>query len=237
VGLADRDYMRPQAPRHRGSFVIAVTLALVLGVIVFSTGARHWLQDHLSSTKPRTYTVRPIGIGRWGFGPTQRVGHLYPLHDDWASFLPKPGACLGGTNPTAPPAEAEGAMICALNHARLHDGLRALPVSPLLNRSSRLKALDIIRCQQFSHSACGKDPRAVADEVGYPQVDWGENIYAGPGPFAAARVGADEWLNSPHHRENLFRAEWTEEGIAEVVAKRFRGEKDVAIWVSEFGRR
>ena len=237
MGLADRDYMRPPASRHRGSFLLALTLALVLGVIVLSPGIRQWLQDHLSSTKPRIYTVRPIGIGPKGFGPGEEVGHLYPLHDRWASFLPKPTACVGGSNAEAPTGQAERAMVCALNYARVHDGLSALPESRLLDRSSRLKALDIIRCQQFSHAACGKDPRAVADEVGYPQVDWGENIYAGPGPFAAARVGADAWLNSPHHRENLFRTEWTEQGITVVIARRFRGEKDVAIWVSEFGHR
>jgi uncharacterized protein YkwD len=174
--------------------------------------------------------VKPIG-------PAEQVGHLYPLHDQWAAFLPRASACPGGTDAAAPTADAESAMICALNYARVHEGLKALPVSPLLNRSSRLKALDMIRCQQFSHSACGKNPRAVADEVGYPQVDWGENILEAPGPFAAARVGADLWLNSPHHRENLFRTEWTEQGIAEVIAKRFRGQSDVAIWVSEFGRR
>ena len=125
-------------------------------------------------------------------------------------------------------------MVCVLNYARSRDGL-ALPVSPLLQRSAHLKALDIIRCQQFSHAACGKDPHAVAEEVGYPNVDWGENIYVGPGPYAAARVAADGWLNSPHHRENLFRPEWTEQGIAVVHAKRFKGQRNVAIWVSEFG--
>jgi uncharacterized protein YkwD len=128
-------------------------------------------------------------------------------------------------------------MICVLNYARMRDGLTALPVSPLLQRAARLKALDIIRCQQFSHAACGKDPHAVADEVGYPNAEWGENIYAGPGAFAAARVAADGWLNSPHHRQNLFRPEWTEQGIAVVVAKRFKRQRNVAIWVSEFGAR
>ncbi len=128
-------------------------------------------------------------------------------------------------------------MICVLNYARVREGLAALPVSPLLNRSSRLKALDIIRCQQLSHEACGRDARAVADAVGYPKVTWGENIYSGPGPFMPARVAADGWLNSPHHRENLFRPQWTEQGIAVVVADQFKGQRNVAIWVSEFGER
>ncbi len=36
---------------------------------------------------------------------------------------------------------------------------------------------------------------------------------------------------------HLFRPGWTEQGIAVVVAKRFKGESNVAIWVSEFGER
>jgi uncharacterized protein YkwD len=214
--------------------LVATAAVVLLGVIVLSSGARRWLRAGLSKQEPHAYSVKPLG-----FGPALHFGEtpLYPAHDRWSAFLPRPQACPGSTNAAASTTEAEQAMICALNYARVRDGLRALPVSPLLQRSSRLKALDIIRCKDFSHSACGKDPRAVADEVGYPQVDWGENIYAGPGPFAAARVGADGWLNSPHHRENLFRSEWTEQGIAVVIAKHFKSQKNVGIWVSEFGRR
>jgi len=222
----------PTASGRRGISVLGLAILVFLALIVFSSGTRDWLRERLGTDKPRVFTVRPLP-----YGPTTRVGHLYPSPDHWAAFLPKPRACPGGTRDSAPPPEAERAMICELNYARTRDGLRPLPVSPLLDRSSRLKALDIIRCQEFSHSACGKDPRAVADQVGYPKVDWGENIYAGGGPFAAARLGADAWLNSPHHRENLFRSEWTEQGIAVVVAKRFRGHENVAIWVSEFGHR
>jgi uncharacterized protein YkwD len=203
---------------------------LFLGLIVFSRGARHWFQARLSSGQRHHYTLSPIGIGL-----SRHEAQLYPPNDRWGAFLPAPETCPGSTDASASTAAAEDAMICALNYARVRDGLSALPVSPLLQRSARLKALDIIRCQDFSHAACGKNPRAVADEVGYPNVDWGENIYAGPGPFAAARVGADAWLNSPHHRENLFRPEWTEQGISVVIAKHFKGQSKVAIWVSEFG--
>jgi uncharacterized protein YkwD len=230
VGLADRDYMRTPARRGRGGISVLAAAALVfLGVVIFSAGARHWLQGRLSSDKPHVI-LTPLG-----FGFSRHGSQLYPAHDRWAAFLPKPEACPGSANASASTGEAEQAMICALNYARVRDGLTALPVSPLLQRSARLKALDIVRCHDFSHSACGKEPRAVADEAGYPNVEWGENIYLGPGPFAAARVGADGWLNSPLHRENLFRAEWTEQGVAVVTAKYFKGQEDVAIWVSEFG--
>lgn len=112
-----------------------------------------------------------------------------------------------------------------------------MPESPLLSRAALRKALDITRCEDFSHDACGRDPHAVADDVGYRSRAWGENIYMGPGIYAPARVAADQWLNSEHHRENLFRTNWTEQGVAVVHAATFGGQRHVAIWVSEFGER
>jgi len=50
-------------------------------------------------------------------------------------------------------------------------------------------------------------------------------------------VAANGWLNSPHHRENLFRPQWTEQGIAVVSLRTSKGAKYVAIWVSEFCER
>jgi uncharacterized protein YkwD len=227
VGIADREYMRTSRPvRRRGlQAILGVTVALlVLAVVLVPNLPRR--------AKPLVMTVNPLG-----FGPSFEVGSPYPIKDQWAAFLTPPSSCPGSTAKPSDSAQAEQALICALNYARLHEGLRALPVSAQLRHASRLKALDIIRCQDFSHEACGKNARAVADAAGYPQVTWGENIYAGSGPFSPARVATDGWLNSEHHRENLFWPRWTEQGVAVVVAPRFKGQKNVAIWVSEFGER
>jgi uncharacterized protein YkwD len=230
VGLADRDYMRTPTRSRGASVPLLLTTGLIfLGLLAFNP-SRHWLQGRLGNNKPQVFTVKPLGIG-----PSFEVGSPYPIHDKWASFLPAPNACRDSTRVSVTSSAAESAMICVLNYARQRDGLAALPVSPLLARSAELKALDIIRCQDFSHTACGKDARAVADEVGYPQVGWGENIAYGGGPFRAARVAGDGWLNSEHHRENLFRREWTEQGVALVVARTFKGHRNVFVWVSEFG--
>jgi uncharacterized protein YkwD len=234
VGIADRDYMHaPRRPEHSRRARRSITsTGVVLGLAALALFAIHF-RDHLPwKARPFVVSVKPL----W-FGPSFRAGQPYPPNDAWAGFLPRPSSCAGSTSePTTAPA-AEQAMLCVLNYARVKQGLRALPLSPQLRAASRLKALDIIRCQNFSHEACGKDARAVADAAGYPQFTWGENIYAGSGPFVPARVAADGWLNSPHHRENLFRPQWTEQGVAVVVAPTFRGQKNVAIWVSEFGER
>lgn len=227
VGIADRDYMRTSRPvRRRGpqaALGAAVALLIVAVVLVPNLSTRG---------KPFVMTVKPLGFGR-GID----IGSPYPANDRWAGFLPPSTSCPGSTDSPGTSALVERAMICTLNYARIRQGLSALHVSPQLQRSSRLKALELIRCQEFSHEPCGRDARAVADAVGYPKVSWGENLYAGSGPFAPARVAAGGWLNSEHHRENLFRPQWTEQGIAVVVAKRFKGQRDVAVWVSEFGER
>jgi uncharacterized protein YkwD len=233
MGIADRDYMRSSTrPGSNRRSIAGIAALLLLVTILVLPATRHWLQERFGSNRPFVFTYKPLGLG-----PTFTSGQPYPINDAWKGFLPSPSSCAGSTSEPSATTTAERSMICVLNFARTRDGLRALPVSLELNRSSRLKALDIIRCQQFSHEACGRDARAVADAVGYPQVTWGENIYEGSGPFMPARVAADGWLNSPHHRENLFRPQWTEQGIAVVVADQFKGQRNVAIWVSEFGER
>jgi uncharacterized protein YkwD len=223
--------MRTPARARSGRTWLVASSALVLLVgIILVPSTRHWVQATLGSNKPLVLKYKPLGVG-----PSVQLGRPYPRNDKWAGFLPSPSRCPGSTSEPSP--NSGGSMICVLNYARMREGVRMLPASPQLQQAARLKALDIIRCQEFSHAACGKDPHAVADAVGYPKVSWGENLYAGGGPFMPARVAADGWLNSPHHRENLFRPGWTEQGIAVVVAKRFKGESNVAIWVSEFGER
>ena len=126
-------------------------------------------------------------------------------------------------------------MLCLINYARRQGGLNTLRASTVLSLAASFKDRDIVRCRQFAHAACGRNPRAVADEAGYPQVSWGENLYMGHGARGAPRPALDRWLNSPHHRENLLDPMWTEQGIALKVAKRFSYGFDYAVWASEFG--
>jgi uncharacterized protein YkwD len=205
----------------------ASVLALLLWIMAVPSN-RHWFQRHLGSNRPLVATFKPLAVG-----PGIQGGRPYAPNDSWAAFLARASDCPGSTSePSAP--RAESSMICVLNYARMREGLTPLPVSAELQRAARLKALDTIHCQDFSHAACGN---AVAEEAGYPAVPSGENIYSGSGPFMPARVAADAWLNSPQHRENLFRPQWTEQGIAVVIARRFKGQNNVAIWLSQFGER
>jgi uncharacterized protein YkwD len=161
---------------------------------------------------------------------------LYPPDDPWQAYLAPDDRCPGGETVDAPLAAQQQTLLCLLNWARARRGLPNLPESAALSRAALLKAQDIYRCQDFDHGACGKEPNAVARDVGYEGA-WGENLYAGPHAFGAPRVATDRWLNSDGHRENLFRTQWDEQGVAAVQAATFEGQRDVTIWVSHFGRR
>jgi uncharacterized protein YkwD len=66
----------------------------------------------------------------------------------------------------------------------------------LLNRTTLEKPNRIVRCNDFSHSACRDDPMSEARAAGY-QGALGENLYMAEGRLGAPRVALDGWLNSP----------------------------------------
>ena len=232
MGLAERDYMRRPGGaglRKRWAAAASAIVVLVLTLVLVDGHTRSWVRDHVDNSRA-SVASKPFVVG-----PKLRMGPSRSLdlrHDPWKQFLAPGAACPLGGGAAAEKRQA----VCLLNYARRRAGLPELRESPLLARAARLKALDIVRCHQFAHTACGRDARAVADDVGYPHVAWGENIYLGSGPYAPPRLAVDGWLNSRHHRENLFRREWTEQGIA-VLHVKFGSEHDVAIWVSQFGAR
>jgi uncharacterized protein YkwD len=154
----------------------------------------------------------------------------------WAAYVAPASSCNGQADAVS----QERTMVCLLDYARAQRGLGPLRVVSQLNRSSMLKALAILHCADFSHTPCGKPFAATFDAVGYRgsfSTAYGENIAWGAGGAGAARVVVSDWLNSPHHRENLFSRDWEEQGVAVLPASRFLGNKNVQIWVSEFGVR
>ena len=125
-------------------------------------------------------------------------------------------------------------MLCLIDWARERAGLTPLPQTVLLASTSLQKANEIVRCQNFAHAACGDAPDIDVRTAGY-RGTFGENLYIAGGRLGAPRVALDGWLNSPGHRENLFRPEWRTQGIALIKLDRFGPYRDAALWVSHFG--
>jgi uncharacterized protein YkwD len=146
-------------------------------------------------------------------------------------------ACPGQADAAAPGGVKLGAMQCLVNWARRNHGLSRLRDSRRLDRSSRLRALAIRRCQQFSHTPCGQSFGTVFARAGYRASRIGENIAWGGGPLGSARSTFERWLASPAHRSTLFTRAWRDLGVSVVRANQMFGAQEVSIWVTQFGRR
>jgi uncharacterized protein YkwD len=160
---------------------------------------------------------------------------------DFTAYVAPSSVCPGADNLDAAPAVQLQTELCLLNYARRAASLPPLQTSPLLMRSAEIKAGEIIRCNQFSHEACGIDVRQPFADSGYftstSQSRFGENLAWGGAEAGSPRGALLGWLESPEHRSNLFRSEWQEQGLALVEVSDFRGVADSRIWVSHFGRR
>src|SRR5262245_7315786 len=66
-------------------------------------------------------------------------------------------ACPGQTDLSASRKRQVEAMLCLHRYARNRAGLVQLHTAKKLRWSARRKAQDLVRCHQFSHSACGRD--------------------------------------------------------------------------------
>jgi uncharacterized protein YkwD len=160
---------------------------------------------------------------------------------DFTAYVAPEGECPGLDNLTASTGAEVQTELCLLNYARRAAGLQPLRTEPLLMRSAELKAAQIVRCGQFSHEACGIDVKQPFADAGYfsptSATRFGENLAWGGDEAGSPRGALLGWLESPEHRANLFRNEWTEQGLALVVVPNFRGVADSRNWVSHFGRR
>ena len=159
---------------------------------------------------------------------------LYWPHDRWHAYLADERTCPGGERTDLSLAEQAETMVCLVDFARRQRSLGPLVPVALLNGASLAKAARIVRCREFAHAACGEDPASDARAAGY-DGPFGENLYIAGGRCGAPRVALDGWLNSPGHRENLFRPEWRTEGIAVQRLDTFGNYRAAALWVNEFG--
>lgn len=148
-------------------------------------------------------------------------------------------SCFGADDPKAPVAVQEAAMECMVNFARQQAGVRRLSDSRKLDGTSGNKAGDILRCNQFSHEACGRDFLYWFRRAGYigRRCWWaGENLAWGTGSLGSAREVMKAWLRSPSHRANLLGAEYEQVGTTLRIG-RLSGSSDAHLWVNHFGRR
>jgi Uncharacterized protein with SCP/PR1 domains len=193
------------------------------GIVLVAVFAASWLM--------------PGGLDLFRINPPAREV-VPPIHSGtpWARYLAPEGVCRGDGDAEAPHSERLFTMRCLLDWARRERGLPALPLNPVLSQSASLKASEIVRCNEFSHTPCGMPFEATFRSVSYPAAATGENLVWGESGARTPRLLMDSWLHSKGHRENLFRPEWREQGLALLEVDTFLGRGPAAVWVHEFGR-
>src|SRR5829696_4523806 len=143
--------------------------------------------------------------------------------------------CPDAGDAGAPPAAQEEAMLCLTNFARRQGGLEELAGVDKLHRSAELKSGDIIRCDSFSHEACGHDMTFWMQRVGFIQSRCrrvGENIAWGTGPYGTPRAVFGAWMRSEGHRDNILGA-YAQIGVGLRVGG-LDGHGGAHVWTQQF---
>jgi uncharacterized protein YkwD len=143
--------------------------------------------------------------------------------------------CSGQNDAGAAAAAQEKAVLCLVNRARTGRGLAPLAYPNSLARAADRKSADILRCDQFSHEACGREFTYWFEQVGYRGCHEGENIAYASGNYATPRTIFKLWMNSAGHRRNIL-GPYEEIGIGLRIGT--LGNVDGAhVWTQEFGGR
>lgn len=144
-------------------------------------------------------------------------------------------ACTGQNDAEAAAAAQEKAVLCLVNRARTGRGLAPLTAPDDLARAAERKSADILRCDEFSHEACGREFTYWFEQVGYPGCREAENIAYASGSYATPRTIFRLWMNSAGHRRNIL-GPYEEIGIGLRIG-RLGNVADAHVWTQEFGSR
>jgi uncharacterized protein YkwD len=144
--------------------------------------------------------------------------------------------CPDQNDPDAPPEAQQQAMACMTDFARQRAGLGGLSPTDSLAQSAGNKSDDVLRCDEFSHFACGREFTYWMTEAGYTSTPcWrvGENLAWGNGEFGTVRSIFEAWMRSPGHRENIL-GDFAEVGMSVRVGT-LSGEPGTRVWAQHFG--
>jgi uncharacterized protein YkwD len=153
-----------------------------------------------------------------------------------AGLVAPPSACPEGTSPGAPASAQEQGMLCMVNYARSQAGEQPLSETGSLTESASDKSRDVLECDSFSHTACGREFTYWMRATGYLSMScWrvGENLAWGAGEYGSVRSIFRAWMRSPDHRANIL-GDYAETGI-DVRTGSLNGIAGTRVWAEHFG--
>ena len=108
----------------------------------------------------------------------------------------------------------DAGLLTETNDRRVEFGVKPLQISNKLSQAAHRKANDILQNQYWDHvSPEGVEPWDWIKETGYSYEVAGENLAKN---FTTSSGAVAAWMNSPSHRDNLLKPEYTEVGFATV---------------------
>jgi uncharacterized protein YkwD len=125
----------------------------------------------------------------------------------------------------------EKLMLDSVNVERAKESLDPLSWCPALARSATAHSVDMSLNNYFEHESL--DGREISDRAkaqGYDYRTVGENIAVGQRDVAEVMEG---WMNSPGHRENILRPQFTHLGSG-VATGDYKGFQSI-YWTQNFG--
>lgn len=122
-------------------------------------------------------------------------------------------------------------ILTLVNQKRQEAGLSPVTLNPLLSTAATNKGNDMFTSNYWAHiSPSGKTPWEFIRGAGYDYEYAGENLAKS---FDTSDQVVEAWMNSPTHRANLLKPEYTEMGLA-VINGKLLGEETTLV-VQEFG--
>jgi uncharacterized protein YkwD len=156
--------------------------------------------------------------------------------DAGGGLIASPTECPG-QNRLAAPAQAQiRAMRCMTDFAREQAGLGELADAAILDESAQQKARDVLRCDSFSHYACGREFTYWIQQGGYlstPYWHVGENLAWGVGREGTVRSLFRALMGSALHRANIL-GSYRELGLSMRIGT-LEGVPRVHVWTEHFG--
>ena len=146
-------------------------------------------------------------------------------------------ACAAAKRADLGPAAQERAMICLINRERTKRDLAPVRSNPRLARSAAAKNRDMLRCGDFSHTACGRSFTTTFKQARYRGRSVGENIAWGTGRLGTPAAIHRAWMRSPGHRRNTLSPKWRDVGVDVRPRARFLGNAGAAVWTAQYGVR
>jgi hypothetical protein len=141
----------------------------------------------------------------------------------WANF-----ATLGlSTN------YSSSSLLAATNANRVANNQTELSINDQLSAAAQAKAEDMVSRNYWAHIAPdGKTPWNFIDTAGYKYKSAGENLAYG---FNSSDEAVAGWMNSPSHKENLLKPNYSNVGFGIAYSQNYQGKGPETIVVAEYG--